>query len=506
MIERIKSKILDKSDSYKYYKNNYQRLVYENSLLEKRIEHLEKLLSLNDDKNQNTQLNKHYLNYKKSKFYQMESKRIYGHSTTVNWDLDDKVRAYSFVEKYGVVHPKIYAKLDDIDSLKEYLSQDNHLDKFVLKISNQHSAAGVFLLRKISEDLYFDDLTSKAYTLDDIVNKEKQLDDQAEYVLRDTYYFIEESVDNFIREFKIPFDYKIFCFNGIPKLILQMNRNVNNVSIAFFDGNFIPLAEGKDWFLNHEKATVGVPVIPPSAYQMLSQTIKMAKDANKRHVRIDWFDNGQSPVFGEFTFASGGSHSGLFTYSDEILENIDNSIEDENYDDYSNKGYNVDTGELFEHAQIPINLDSKEYRELLTKCSFGKLGAMVNLVEYIKNVGVNEPDPSKRKLYQHLKVCWEEALLLYDDTRTENICRHVKQKYGFIHNETPQYMHRLRIAKNALWRKAQYNTWFKLRFSQFIHDFGGNEKEIKTSNQWIEEYSRKNIPYAIELKKLYNNE
>ena len=503
MLEKIKSKILSNSNSYNYYKINYEILSHKYSAQQEKITLLKKILSDNKNgKKQNNKNQKHHNQYKKSRFYQLESKRICGHSNSVNWELDDKIKAYKFVDKYDIKHPKLLAKLPDIKSLKEYL-ENNKLEKFVLKISNQHSAAGVFLLRKISEDLYFDDLTSKAYTINEIVDKENKLDTQAEYVLRDTYFFIEESVTNFVDEFKIPFDYKIFCFNGVPKLILQMNRNVDPVNISFFDGNFIPLVEGRDWFLNHEKASTGIPIIPPSAFQMLYLTKMIALDANKKHVRIDWFDNGEYPVFGEFTFASGGSHSGLFSYSDEILANIDKSIENENYDDYDSKGYNINTRELIKHANTKLNYNNREYMELLTKSTFGKRNAIRNMILFIKKQTNMEKDPHKAKLYQHLKICWEEVLLLYDETTTENIIRHINYKNGFITKKTKNYEYRLNRAKNALWRNAQFNTWFKLRFSQFILEFGGNKEQIQQSKEWIKQYSNENIPYACELKKIY---
>ena len=266
------------------------------------------------DAKKNTPNYEHFLKYKESCYGKVESARIAGRSSEVDWSLDDKLKAHDFVEREGIRHPKIYAKLNSIDVLKEYLENQRDLKRFVLKISNQHSAAGVFLLRRIDDDLYFDDITARVYCIDELVSKEKELDENTEYVIRDTYYFVEESVENFVGEFKIPFDYKVYCFNGIPKFIIQMDRNINDYSIAAFDANFIPMVEGRDWFLDHEKSNVAVPIIPPNAFVMLYQTMKIARKANRTHVRVDWFDNGEEPVFGEFTFASGGYYFWSFFF------------------------------------------------------------------------------------------------------------------------------------------------------------------------------------------------
>ena len=274
LMEKIKKAILNKSTSYNQYKQGYEELLQQQHLKDEQIEsyknYIQKRQNLSWNNNKQKAHEFHQQKYRQSRFYEIEKKRFSAKDDSVKWELDDKVNAYSFVEKYNITHPETIAKFTDITQLKEYHHNGKLPEKFVLKISNRHSCIGVMLLRQIDENSYFDDLSAKTYTIDEIIVQQQRIDSTKGHVLRDTYFIIEELVANFVKEYKIPYDYKVFCLHGIPKLILQVDRNVYHNTMTFFDGNFIPLKEGIDWFINNDMAQQCIPVIPPSASQILT--------------------------------------------------------------------------------------------------------------------------------------------------------------------------------------------------------------------------------------------
>lgn len=445
-----------------------------------------------------------YKHYKNTKVYDLEHYRFSGKDDTVNWELDDKIVAYDYVEKFNVKHPKILYKLNDIKELRNLAKEENLPKNFVLKISNQASCIGVMILRYLENEKYFDELTSKAYTLDEIILKQSDINKNITHKIRETYYFIEELVDNFVENIFIPIDYKVFCFNGVPKFILQVNRNKNHYTISLFDGNFIPLKEGRDWFADEKVAEVGIPIIPPSAYEMLEQSIQIAKEVKDKMIRIDWFDNGKEPIFGEFTFITGATFTGMFAFSEEILTNLDTSLEREFFKDFNQKGYEVNSLELHETFGIELDFKTPEYFTLLKKCVLGNMDALENMVNYFEKLAYDETDVKKMKLYQHLEIIWLEILLIYEKLRSEKLCKQIHAKWGFISNKTPYYKQRIIESKDALYNMSKDNDWYKLRWAHFILIFGGNESEIKKSREYVELFSLKKSPYALQIKKMYN--
>lgn len=444
-----------------------------------------------------------YNHYKTTKMYKLEHDRFAGLDDTVPWELDDKIEAYNYIDKLGITHPKVLYKLDNMDDFKRLVNENKLPDNFCLKVSNRASCIGIMLLHKIGTDLYFDDLSSKSYSLNDIVNHQIKLDKEKSEKTIQTYYFIEEIVDNFVRDMAIPIDYKVFCFNGVPKLIFQINRNVNHYTISLFDGNFIPLKEGRDWFINPELATIGVPIVPPSAYEILDQSMKISEQIGDKYIRIDWFDNGREPVFGEFTFITGATFIGMFTLSEEILKNMDTSLSQPYSTDYIEKGYRINSNELQKVFNRRLDFKTREYFTLLKKCSIGNVEAIEEMGKYFEKLAIHEEDAIRRRLYQHLEICWYETLLKYKELMTEKLCRSIHAGKGFVFLKTQYYPQRLEEAKNSLYETAQKSDWYKIRWAQFILDCGDNEEEIIKSKQLVEKYSQMGMDYAVAVKNKY---
>ena len=83
-------------------------------------------------------------------------------------------------------------------------------------------------------------------------------------------------------------------------------------------------------------------------------------------------------------------------------------------------------------SNMVLDFDTPEYREILLKCVLGNVHAIRNMTFYFNKLIVGETEPVKRRFYEHLKLCWMEALLLYDDVTSENVCRYVNERRGFV--------------------------------------------------------------------------
>lgn len=97
----------------------------------------------------------------------------------------------------------------------------------------------------------------------------------------------------------LPNDYKIYCFNGEPKLTLLCTEREDNVKLDFLDLDWNPIDIGAEGWKSgnvHQK---------PSCYE---EMIKICKDLAKPFpfVRIDFYDYNGKPVLGEMTFTPAG--------------------------------------------------------------------------------------------------------------------------------------------------------------------------------------------------------
>lgn len=98
-------------------------------------------------------------------------------------------------------------------------------------------------------------------------------------------------------------DYKFFCFNGEPKLLLVVSgRNSGNHFEDYFDMEFNHLPE--------VKAGWKPSATPPKKPECFEEMKHMARALSKGicQVRMDFYEIDGRPYFGEYTFFSGGGN------------------------------------------------------------------------------------------------------------------------------------------------------------------------------------------------------
>lgn len=96
-------------------------------------------------------------------------------------------------------------------------------------------------------------------------------------------------------------DFKFFCFNGEPKLMLMVNGRQTEKHEDYFDMDFNRLHIENGW----TESKICPP--KPSSFEEMK---KMAATLSKgiRQVRMDFYEIDGKPYFGEYTFFSGGGY------------------------------------------------------------------------------------------------------------------------------------------------------------------------------------------------------
>lgn len=92
-------------------------------------------------------------------------------------------------------------------------------------------------------------------------------------------------------------DYKLFCFNGIPKIVLVCSERFlsNNMCETWFDMNWklIDMSESG----HRVDSTISKP-------KQLKKMVELSKKLSKNipFIRVDWYEIGDKLYFGELTF------------------------------------------------------------------------------------------------------------------------------------------------------------------------------------------------------------
>ena len=243
------------------------------------------------------------------KWTEYQKLRVTGQENNVPWWTNDKLRLSKFLQENQLPTPKIY----------NVWNRPNEVDlfnvptkEFVLKPSVMHSAMGVMVLKKYEDsELFFDSLSNKDLSIEDIIKIQETQYEKCKF--KGSYkIFMEEKINSAEEVGDIPFDYKIYCFYGIPKMICQINRNVKPPEVAFFDGEFRPLNLNKCIISNWKLINEGKHILPLNWQYMLDVASKISIIINSPFISVDMFSSssGGGAVIGELTPAPGGPYYG----------------------------------------------------------------------------------------------------------------------------------------------------------------------------------------------------
>lgn len=100
----------------------------------------------------------------------------------------------------------------------------------------------------------------------------------------------------------LPNDYKIYCFNGVPKIILVCTERSTGTKLTFFDLNWKIM----DIVVEKYK-TNNIPQKPENLQEMIEYATKLSRPF--KFVRVDFYNYEGKVVFGELTFTPAGCHA-----------------------------------------------------------------------------------------------------------------------------------------------------------------------------------------------------
>ncbi len=218
----------------------------------------------------------------------------------------DKLMTRKMVSECSVSLPEIYFEKDSIDDV----DFSTLPDPVVLKLSNLASKRGVFILYRVRGG-YFEQLRGRLMSQEEVVSLLKGV-----FKKNKSKVIAEELVQGENGPLEIPFDYKLFVFDGRVELVEQVNRNTPMDELAFFDGEFDPLEGGKV-MVQKKHTKSGKHIRPKNCKELLRLAKGISIKINRPFIRVDVYTTGEKVYVGELTPTPGGAYFGnLFRFSD----------------------------------------------------------------------------------------------------------------------------------------------------------------------------------------------
>lgn len=230
---------------------------------------------------------KHFCNLKNPKTFNEKVNWLKFNDRNPNYiKMVDKYEVKSYVkdkigEEYIVPLLGLWKRFDDIDF-------DKLPNQFVLKCT--HDSAGLVIVRDKSK-LNMDEARKKIQ--DALKYNYYYLGREWPYkyveprIIAEAY--LEDHEDGGLR------DYKFFCFNGVPKILLVISgRSTGNAKLAFYDMNFNQL-DIKQYYPQETKTLEK----PRTFNKMIEFSKVLSKDLP--HVRVDFYEADGRLYFGELT-------------------------------------------------------------------------------------------------------------------------------------------------------------------------------------------------------------
>lgn len=224
-----------------------------------------------------------------------------------------KIALEEFVRSQSMPHLeviKVFAQSADVDfhGLPDY---------FVFKPATLWSGIGVRLLHRIAGlNSYFDAKNDVVVTEREVREGahalEKKFGKELEFIVEQRA--VDEDLDK-----KVPLDYKVFTFYGVPKFVLQVDRNFNPAQMALFDGRFEPIIDGRAQVNPDRPKTHGKHRRPECWLGILELASQITLKLEAPFISVDCFATPDGPMLGELTHTPGGPwYQNMYSFSSEF--------------------------------------------------------------------------------------------------------------------------------------------------------------------------------------------
>lgn len=221
------------------------------------------------------------------------------------YDAGKKLAVSKMVQALGFEMPKIYQVWSDPKDIKI----SSLPEEFVLKPANLAGKRGVYILHRISgEHGYWDSISQKRVWRKDLVREYLKWQEICKETRRKDFSVIAEEYVPGRPHNKIPLDYKFYTFNGVIRLIIQIDRNGEKPAMAFYDRDFSPIDTTPLLTPNPEQVAPAAPVVPDAAERMLAIASEISARLQTPFISIDMYDAPRGPLIGELTQSPGGPY------------------------------------------------------------------------------------------------------------------------------------------------------------------------------------------------------
>lgn len=202
----------------------------------------------------------------------------------------DKYEVRSYVEELGYkdLLPKLYGSYDKVEDIE----WSKFPEKFAIKCTH---GCGFNIICNNKLKLNINEANKKLkkwlktrYVFEAL---ESQYDKMIPRIICEEYIETKDGL--------LPNDYKIYCFNGKPKLTLVCTERAKEVKMKFMDLDWREMDIGNSDFLSDEH---------PNKPQCYDEMLKIAQKLSKPFpfVRVDFYDLNGKPILGEMTFTPAG--------------------------------------------------------------------------------------------------------------------------------------------------------------------------------------------------------
>lgn len=221
----------------------------------------------------------------------------------------DKLRVRSYIdEKIGADY--LIPLLGTWDRAEE-IDFDKLPSQFVLKC-NHNSGTGMLICKdKAQIDIKQTRIDLEKGLQEDyyLLGREWPYKDVPRKIIAEQYM-----VDDSGKELK---DYKVLCFDGVPKLIeVHAGRFTDNQTQDFYDCNWKKTTISQNCVSGYKVSDVDYPR-PSVLDEMLGLSQKLAKDIPL--LRVDWYVINGKLYFGELTFFDGAGFDGFDDPKDDLM-------------------------------------------------------------------------------------------------------------------------------------------------------------------------------------------
>src|SRR5690625_3993954 len=141
-------------------------------------------------------------------------------------------------------------------------------------------------LERTAPDMYFDHLSLRLRNRSEIIRTQEQV---AASFGGGAEWLLEEFVQSTLPGAAIPYDYKIYSFNGAVGLIGQFDRNASPPRFQLFDGRFRPLRHGRDYLIRSPRLQPGLPIVPLHAPELLWWAQHLSTHSDSPFVSVDMY-------------------------------------------------------------------------------------------------------------------------------------------------------------------------------------------------------------------------